>query len=219
MAHQDHYDKDGNKLPTVTQIVECLNKPGIADWANGLGFKGIRYRSYMTETANIGTMVHDRIERELRNEANWFRDSNVPYKVTECYSRFLTWLHDTKAVGKYVETPFNNNRYGGTIDAIVEINGALGLVDFKSSKRAYLGHLLQLGGYLNLIQDTTPSLYESLSFAQIVALGNGIKCYTKSIEHMGYYQDLFELLYMTYRAYCDINEIDWKNNCMEEDPE
>ena len=62
---------------------------------------------------------------------NWVKEANPKFSITE-------------------HTVFNSEiGYGGTLDAIAEIDGKTYIIDFKTSKDVYLSHEVQIASYLH----------------------------------------------------------------------
>ena len=66
---------------------------------------------------------------------NWFADNNVEFYETEL---------------KLVSEQY---QFGGTFDAVCEVNGKLVICDWKTSNSTYSEFLIQLGAYRQLIQE------------------------------------------------------------------
>lgn len=213
MAHQSYYNHDNKEIPSVTQILKIINKSGIVEWANILGFYKIKYKPFLDEKATIGTYVHERIERYFNGkdpkENEKIFDVDIEKKVNERYNIFLIWNKGCDPKPIKIEESYNNNRYGGTVDAILEINGEVVLVDFKTSKKPYSIYFLQLGGYLNLIKELDKELYDKIAYVQVITFGKGLLIETKYKENMHKYEDCFEFLYNLYIKWKNILETEW----------
>ena len=59
--HTVYKTQDGEKVPSVTTVLNVLAKPALIYWAWDLGIKGIDYRKYRDDKADIGTLVHKQI--------------------------------------------------------------------------------------------------------------------------------------------------------------
>ena len=213
MAHQIYYNNEGKEIPSVTQILKILDKSGIIEWANLLGFYKIKYKPFLNEKALIGTYVHERIERFFKNEdplkGEMILDDSILKKVNIIFNRFIKWQKESKAIPIKIEESYNNNRYGGTLDCIISVDNIYTLVDFKTGKKPYSIYFLQLGAYLNLLKELDSDLYNKISFVQIISLGNGIIVETKTIDNMIKYQKAFDLVYNIYTTWSDILLEDW----------
>ena len=167
----------------------------------------------MDELSYYGTIVHDWIHKSFVGEEIKELGARLPNedKLYTCFSRFTQWKNETQAECLYTETAYNNNRYAGTIDLIARIkNGAIGLIDFKTSANPRPSHVLQLGGYLNLIEETNNELFQQITYAQIISLGgDSISFFTLPRDKMVIYQQAFEKLFLLYCSWKDILKNDW----------
>ena len=146
-----YYNKRGDRLPRVTEILDrCIHNDSLMYWANSLGFKGIRYRDFMSNAANIGTAAHNAIERFLMNKLD--DTSNIPFLG------FLSWwnivtqdLHMPIEI-IYIEHQMSCRYYGGTLDALARIGGKVYLIDFKTSNHVTFSYMLQLAAYRYILR-------------------------------------------------------------------
>jgi CRISPR/Cas system-associated exonuclease Cas4 (RecB family) len=71
-------------------------------------------------------------------------------KAETGYLAFLEWEKDNKLEYIHLEYPVVSEelRYGGTIDMIARKNGALWMLDLKTSKAIYPEHKVQIAAYL-----------------------------------------------------------------------
>lgn len=153
------YELDGKKYPSVTTIIHSLGNDDIIKWANSLGFRHLKYEQELDKYAANGTMIHDL----LRQEVDQSYKSNVIFKdeiqrteVLGYITRFRNFIKDYEYTTVFTEKTFISKKlgYGGTIDWLANFfDKYLLLNDFKTSKAVRFSHLLQLGGYLNLLEE------------------------------------------------------------------
>lgn len=152
------YELEGKKLPSVTTIIHSLGNDEIIRWANSLGFRHLKYDQELEKYAENGTLVHDL----LRGEVDKSYTPNVKYKdeiqrfeYLGYLNRFRNFLslynYETIFTEKTIMSP--SLGYAGTLDWLAKINGFTMLNDFKTSKAVRFSHLLQLGGYNNLLKE------------------------------------------------------------------
>jgi hypothetical protein len=105
--------------------------------------KDSRLRSTETK-ANLGSDVHAALEANTLGTAYEASPAAAPY-----IEGFHEWVEDFSPRFEMVESSVYNrqHRYAGTLDAIVEIEGKLLLVDFKTGKSVYPEVALQLAAY------------------------------------------------------------------------
>lgn len=111
------------------------------------------YRTALRKAGNIGTQVHKRIEWEFLGETKKDRSEDPPALDTpeaeRSFAHAITWRKETKL--KVIDTERMvvslHGQYAGTLDALVKINGKVGVVDWKTGKRVYSEHFLQNCAY------------------------------------------------------------------------
>lgn len=157
------YYLNGQRLPSVTTIIKCVeDQSGLVHAAWKLGKEGKDYRSEWKRAAEVGTAVHSLVEL-------WMDDKDLPadpaaaYKLNaedgektkKAFKAFHTWATSTNLKAKHQETNLISEEYkfGGTMDGVFEINGKLALVDWKTSKGTYAGHVVQLAAYGLLVKE------------------------------------------------------------------
>jgi len=155
--HQSYKNKKGEKVPSVTQILSILSKPALIHWAWDLGVKGIDYRKYRDDKADIGTLTHQRILAHLSEsevDLSQYPQDQIQ-KSSICFQKYLDWEQGKNMMKHYLEEPMVSEKYGfgGTPDALVFVNGELTLMDFKTSKSIYKEYFYQLGGYAVLVSE------------------------------------------------------------------
>jgi hypothetical protein len=154
-AHQRYYKKDGTLVPSVTTITGLLDKPALGTWHNRLGLQGIDSSKYVDETAEIGTLAHYLIQCELGGEKPELDDYTPAQLERAQYPlrSFQAWLKDHHLRPHYLEKPLvsENHQYGGTIDFGGHINKKRALLDFKTSKKVYPEHRIQVAAYWQLL--------------------------------------------------------------------
>jgi len=148
--------KTGNKLPSVTTISGVLDKPALLYWAVNCACNYIlenlstdpfcpykaeeiypivesarkNFRKVSATALDIGSAVHEAIERYLKTGKEPQAPSN---EVLSAFLAFLEWL-DTWKSWETVTTEMTvySDRYAGTCDWVVILNGKKYLVDFKT---------------------------------------------------------------------------------------
>ncbi len=150
-----YINSKGEKVPGVTTVLGVSAKPYLIPWANKLGLDGINLAEYNKEISNIGSLTHAYIEGFLKHEE--VDDSSMSGSIKEgakvCFDKFKKWheLHDIEVLA--TELSLSGERYGGTIDAILRIDGSEFIVDWKTSKDIYEEYWVQLSAYLHLLNE------------------------------------------------------------------
>jgi len=156
--HTVYKTKDGQRVPGATTITGILNKPALVAWANKIGLQGIEVAKYVDELASIGTLIHSMVEHHLKGLKLDLNDY-TPNQIDTAENGFLKYLewekqNHPKLIASELCLVSEEMKYGGTIDAIMEIDGKTTLVDFKSSKGIFPEHFLQVaGGYAPLVEE------------------------------------------------------------------
>lgn len=155
------YKLNGKTVPSVTQIVNRFTeKGGLMQWAFKQGQEGNEFLYEERDAAaDVGTVAHALVERHISQLtfAETLQDfSTVPAPVMEkaeqAFEAFKTWERQTKLRILYSEQSMlcECHCYGGTLDAIGEIDDRLCLIDFKTGNALYHDTLYQLAAYRHL---------------------------------------------------------------------
>lgn len=215
MAHEAYYNTEGKEIPSVTQILKILNKKGLMEWSNYLGMRRIKYKEFLDEKALLGTLVHKRIECDINHtEYEPFIDTGLEMEVERRFNQYLQWKTDYNVDANHSELRLTNENYGGTIDFIGVVGGLLTIGDFKTSKKPQFTHVMQLGGYLNLIQHNDENLYNSIQSAKVICFPEH-KSYveiTLSKDDMLEYQIAFNKLYDVFNTLNTISISSWNES-------
>ena len=208
-------NSEGQEIPSVTHIISIIKKKNITSWANYLGFKHISVKNFINDKAILGSLVHERIECFFQGtEAKPYFDQRTSNEVNKRFEIFKTWYECAKPVPIWQEKEFTNNRYGGKLDLLCKMyDDKIVLLDFKTSKAVRSSHFLQLGGYLNLIQDCEPEMYKKIDLCQIVAITDRkVIQEVRPIELMKKYQDAFNDAYELYVKWDKILREEWNDS-------
>ena len=153
--HRKYMNKEGNSVPSVTQILSVVAKPYLIPWANKLGLEGIKLSEYNEGITGIGTLVHRKIEAYLNGE--FMDDSGYPEEIRKqsdtVFNKFLRWESENVVELMASEIPMSWDMYGGTLDAVITLNGVVTLIDWKTSKEIYPEYFSQLCAYHYLISN------------------------------------------------------------------
>ena len=195
----DNYSYNGVFVPRVTHIISHNeDKESLINWAARIGYNKLMY--YREKSLNIGSIVHELIdeyliEKYINNNPvdNFTVDYNLYSKdyrdnIFNCIENFKLW---DKNLEKYnsrieevvgVEIPVTCPWYGGTIDAIVKINGAYYIIDFKTSKNISFNYLVQVSAYMWIINN---------GYSPNLPMIDGIGIIRVDKSCYGRYEDLF----------------------------
>ncbi|MHB9110430.1 MAG: hypothetical protein ACYDCO_25540 [Armatimonadota bacterium] len=148
---------DGTRVPGVTTVLNCLEKPGLVPWSNKLGLDGIKVSEYKDELAQIGTLAHHLIICDLTGQTPDVREY-TPAQQDQAAQSIASWLawrkvHTIEPI--LTEAPLVSEvyRYGGTLDLFAYIDGEPTLADLKTAKAIYSEMRTQVVAYSRLIAE------------------------------------------------------------------
>lgn len=173
MKKRNIYKIDSRRVPGVTTITGSLNKPWMAPWVAKMVTGHVRElfkpgKSYAQEEIDamlaeakrahlmdrdgkgeFGNDVHALIESHIAGQEITLEPGSNMEKVL---TNFIKETHGVRWLATEIIVVNRDLFYGGTADAIAEINGPDGkpeivLIDFKTSTGVYPEHELQLCMY------------------------------------------------------------------------
>ncbi len=155
----------GERIPgTTTVIGRFKDAGGLLFWAFQQGKEGkATLYEESGKAADIGTAAHRMVElHNLGGSPESVLDAfpGDRDKVLSAYTAYLDWERMTKVkiISGYQEVQLvsETHKFGGTPDAIGEIEGKLVLLDWKTSNGVYVDHLIQLAAYRQLWNECRP---------------------------------------------------------------
>lgn len=153
-AHKPYYSPDGDRVPSVTTILGVVDK-NLTNWANKLGLQGKSLSDESSHVMGIGTLLHAYIEGMFRDDD--VDDSKFTDEQREvaqrCFGKFSLWASGHQITPISLELSLASDRYGGTMDALLEVDGIVTIMDWKTSKDIYPEYFAQLSAYHNLISE------------------------------------------------------------------
>lgn len=156
-VHTVYNGKDNKRLPSVTTVLGILSKPALIHWAWELGTKGEDYRKVRDRAGDIGTLAHYLIFCHLKGIEPDTSDysPDVLNKAETCLLKYWEWENQNHPEPILLEQPFVSEDYGfgGTIDCVAKVNGALTLIDHKTGKAIYPEMVYQLAAYRQLLHE------------------------------------------------------------------
>lgn len=114
------------------------------------------HRVRKEEAANLGSQVHAALECKFKDGID-LPFEGVDDRVTSCYNAGLAWLetHSVQPVAVERKVYSRRYKYSGTLDKLAIVDGALSLIDWKSSKHIYPEHRLQTALYVQAYEEET----------------------------------------------------------------
>jgi hypothetical protein len=124
--------------PSITKLIEMLDKPALLKWANKIGLQGISIDDYRNEAKQKGTDYHLAVETYLK-----FKIESSDEVFNEKMKQFFK---DKEVIS--VEQVIVNDYFTGRYDIKFKYNDFTFIGDFKSSQKGvYFENRLQLAGY------------------------------------------------------------------------
>ncbi len=150
------YAVDGVWYPRVTAIVGMKAKPGLYKfYAEQESFEA--GEAVKVKSAEEGTLTHNTVEAILRGES-----PVVPESIRPVIEAFFNFLNHSKIKAHLIEERLisKKHHYSGTMDALAEINGQLGVLDIKTSYSIFRDYGIQTSAYAEALieRNTAPFL-------------------------------------------------------------
>lgn len=154
-VHTVYKLKNGKRVPGVTTITGQLAKPALVHWAWDLGCKGIDYKKFTDDKADIGTLAHAMVVAHLDGtepDTDDYSKAQID-QAENCLLSFYEWEKGKQIEVYHAEEPMvsESERYGGTPDIFANVNGVATLIDLKTGKAIYDEYVLQLAAYAHLL--------------------------------------------------------------------
>lgn len=173
-----YFNSKGVRLPSVTTVGSRFqDKSALMIWAFNQGREG--KESLYEESgkaADVGTLAHLMVEARIKGLTEVKTPTDDPGLIAmarQALAMYDEWASQTKLKVLETEIPLVSERYqyGGTPDAIGEVNGKLCLIDWKTSGAVYVDHLVQVAAYGALWEENNPERpltggYHILRFAK-----------------------------------------------------
>ena len=136
-----------------------LHEDFLMVWANNIGlWKRKKYKDELEAAATKGSYVHNAIEDFIQNGRDLDPDTVMAGYRTEvsyAYGSFKSWWEIiSKRNVKIVmqEQKLVCPWFGGTLDLLIEIDGKVYLLDFKTSNHPSYKYFLQLSAYRYILR-------------------------------------------------------------------
>lgn len=123
--------------PSVTKLIDLLDKPALVKWANKIGLEGIKLDDYRSKSKESGTSRHEQIEHYLKYKI-LPDDKTVSDQIEKFFS-------DKEVIA--VEQSFECDEYVGRFDVKLKWKDFVFICDFKSNSGVYFETKLQLAAY------------------------------------------------------------------------
>lgn len=198
-----YYTFNDKVVPRTTAILSSmLHEQSLMAWSNHLGlYQRKEYQQFMDLVADIGTYTHKSIEiylsyfnqKGIIDPDSVLDNMDIPFTMYNYVESglygFVAWLNkvciDHKSV-KVISTemPIVCQYFGGTVDLLMDIDGEIYLIDFKTSNHVSYEHFLQLSAYRYMLitqYDIVPSK------CMILQLNKKMPKYTQYVLDVSHY--------------------------------
>lgn len=166
------YTWGGEKVPSVTTILQVINKPVLVPWAVKMTgdywldcmksgrtdydevYKESKasHRQKTDAAANIGTNVHNYAEAFFRGQPLPELKTDEAKRGADAFHKWVDANHiEILAVERRIYS--KEYHYSGTTDFVAKIGGVLGIGDYKTSSGIYPEMRLQTAAYQHALQE------------------------------------------------------------------
>ena len=157
-------NKAGQKVPGTTTIIGRFKDSGaLIYWAYNRGKEGLELYESRDKAAELGTIVHSMVEAFIGDGDEMSFTETLSEKdgkqVMSAFDAFVEWFESNKfeIIEQEIQLVSEQYQFGGTPDAIArDGKSRLVLLDWKTSDGVYADHLIQLGAYRLLWNETHP---------------------------------------------------------------
>lgn len=160
MSHTIYKNKNDKRLKSVTTIINGnlgWNKGALIGWTRKHCLNGEDSMKLLKEAGRIGTLAHIMIEEFINGGAvnlDGYTANEISQAKTAYYG-FYEWQKKNKPKFLHTELKLVSEQYqfGGTFDAVCEVNGKLVICDWKTSSDIYSEYLIQAAAYRQLYKE------------------------------------------------------------------
>lgn len=132
-------NENGEILPGVTSILSMLSA----------SFYGRVDKSVLMHAADVGHAVHAAIEYAIADELD---ESSLDPEWIPYFEAWQLWRKDFKPIFKYSEKKLGCDLFCGTVDCVAELDGALYVIDWKTTNKLMKSVALQCAAYELLVR-------------------------------------------------------------------
>jgi hypothetical protein len=208
MPHKEMVSK-GIRIPSVTQVIGCLDKPALYTWYGKYGNE--ECNRIKRESAEFGTAVHSLIDNYIMKKDDVVimptTNPEIQNQIMACVQNFQNWYKNSgmEVISAEPEDAVYSKRYNfqGTWDFIGTRNGIMLPADWKTSNQLYPTVGLQLAAYAQLYGENQG--WDDNEIFKKFPNGLGVridkktaKVYEKVYDGLGFYFEVFKHLIHVY---------------------
>lgn len=123
--------------PSVTNLIDMLDKPALMRWANKIGLEGVKLDDYKSKSKENGSQTHEAIENYLK--FNLLPDDEL---LSDRIQKFFS-DKEILEIEKTIETEY----FIGRFDIKLKWRDIVFICDFKANGKVYFETKLQLAAY------------------------------------------------------------------------
>lgn len=142
-----------NKKPSVTELVNLLDKPALLNWANKIGLDGLSLSDYRKQSTKSGTSIHKQIENDFKGKMPFENEKFIAFK--------------SKYEVVQVEPCIECEHYLGRADILLKRADENYLFDFKNSDKVYFEQVIQLVAYDRVLKPEKIGIVNTNTFEEI----------------------------------------------------
>lgn len=160
MPHKEILNKNGKKIPSVTQIIKNVgwNTEHLMDFVKYETELGIDHKEYTNKTAKKGSILHDFMEAYMNGQEPKLSEDYDCFLVQESLEIFekllkentIPSMKDFVTISQEQTLISENEEYQGTYDLLAKKGEETWLIDYKSNKWKK-EYALQIGAYNQLL--------------------------------------------------------------------
>jgi ATP-dependent exoDNAse (exonuclease V) beta subunit len=151
---------DGKKYPSITTVLGEHSKQGIMKWRARVGDKEANKIS--GRASRRGNELHLVCEQYLKNELTAFQSQKLMPHIKELFLQLRPVLDENVTKVICLEQPLYSHelKVAGRVDGIVEWNGKISVIDYKTStklkKDEYIqNYFMQCSAYCEMFEELT----------------------------------------------------------------
>ena len=152
------YNYEGKPIPRISNILSDMINFDLSGWAVYMKSIGKDHKEILKRSVEIGSTVHDMIDKFASTKIveNDFSKFNYPKEISNAYNGYIKWwnmINDGNIV-KIIDTEkvLVSPYVGGTLDCLIDINGKVFIIDYKTSNHMNYKYFIQLAAYKYILE-------------------------------------------------------------------
>jgi len=169
------------KKPSISELLNLLDKPALLGWANRIGLEGESLAEARRASMAQGVSLHKQIERWILNK--------TPIQDPDFHERVEAFFSDKNIIA--VEKPIDHERFTGRLDVKYrDSEGVVWICDFKTNQsRLYRENKIQLASY---------RMSEGCDRVAVISIPD-MRLLDSNIDNFGPYEEMILHLVEIYR--------------------